>query len=79
LLVGETSFGKGSVQNWIPLGSDGAVRVTVARWLTPNGRQIDHMGLTPDVEVMMTRADIEAGRDPQLTQAVELLLHPAGQ
>ena len=79
LLVGETSFGKGSVQNWIPLGSDGAVRVTIARWLTPNGRQIDHMGLAPDVEVTMTQADIEAGRDPQLTRAVELLLHPAGQ
>jgi carboxyl-terminal processing protease len=79
LLVGETSFGKGSVQNWIPLGSDGAVRVTIARWLTPNGRQIDHVGLTPDVEVTSTQADTEAGRDPQLDRAVELLLHPAGQ
>jgi C-terminal processing protease CtpA/Prc len=55
------------------------VRVTIARWLTPNGRQIDHMGLTPDVEVTMTQADTEAGRDPQLDRAVELLLESAGQ
>ena len=48
LLVGETSFGKGSVQNWLPLVSDaGAIRVTIARWLTPNGRQIDQAELTP--------------------------------
>ncbi len=74
LLVGETSFGKGSVQNWIPLMNDaGAVRVTVARWLTPNGRQIDGVGLTPDVMVERTEEDVEADRDPQLDRAIELL------
>jgi carboxyl-terminal processing protease len=73
-LVGTTSFGKGSVQNWIPLVSDeGAVRVTIARWLTPNGRTIHEIGLEPDVKVEMTDEDITAGRDPQLDKAVELL------
>lgn len=75
LLVGETSFGKGSVQNWIPLAGDGgAVRVTIARWYTPNGRQIADEGLTPDVAVEMTEEDIEAERDPQLAEAVRILL-----
>jgi len=75
LLVGETSFGKGSVQNWIPLAGDGgAVRVTIARWYTPDGRQIADEGLTPDVEVEMTEEDIEAERDPQLEEAVRILL-----
>jgi carboxyl-terminal processing protease len=75
LLVGETSFGKGSVQEWIPLGSDsGAIRVTVARWLTPGGRQIDEVGLVPDVEVTLTEEDFSADRDPQLERAVEVLL-----
>ncbi|MEW6568701.1 MAG: S41 family peptidase [Chloroflexota bacterium] len=74
LLVGETSFGKGSVQNWVPLTDDaGAVRITVARWLTPNGRQIDGVGLTPDIVVELTQDDVLAARDPQLDRAVELL------
>ncbi len=75
LLVGETSFGKGSVQNWIPLTNDaGAVRITVARWLTPNGWQIDGVGLAPDVPIELTQEDIQAGRDPQLDRAIELLV-----
>jgi carboxyl-terminal processing protease len=73
-LVGETSFGKGSVQNWVPLESDGgAVRVTIARWYTPNGRLIDKTGLQPDVEVQRTDDDILNDRDPQLDRAVEIL------
>ncbi len=73
-LVGVTSYGKGSVQNWIPLSNDqGAVRVTIARWLTPNGRTIDKKGLTPDVYVPMSEADYKAERDPQLDAAVETL------
>jgi len=74
-LVGVTSYGKGSVQNWIPLNNDqGAVRVTIAKWLTPNERTIHKIGLTPDVEVEMTEEDYEAERDPQLDKAVEILL-----
>jgi carboxyl-terminal processing protease len=74
LLVGETTFGKGSVQNWIALtGEEGAVRVTVARWYTPDGRQIAGEGLEPDYEVSYTEEDFDAGIDPQLQKAIELL------
>jgi carboxyl-terminal processing protease len=74
-LVGVTSYGKGSVQNWIPLsGENGAVRITIAKWLTPNERAIHGIGLTPDYEVELTQEDFEADRDPQLDKAVELML-----
>lgn len=74
-LVGVKSYGKGSVQNWVPLSNDqGAARVTIARWLTPNERQIDQVGLTPDVVVEMTPEDFEAKRDPQLDAAMETML-----
>jgi carboxyl-terminal processing protease len=73
-VVGVTSYGKGSVQNWIPMSNDqGAVRITIARWHTPNDRQIDGKGLTPDVYVEITDADRKASRDPQLDAAVETL------
>ena len=73
-LVGATSFGKGSVQNWIPLNNEqGAVRVTVAKWLTPDERTIHEIGLEPDVVVEMTEEDYETDRDPQLDKAVEIL------
>ena len=74
-LVGVKSFGKGSVQNWVPLSNDqGAARVTIARWLTPDERLIDHIGLTPDIVVEMTPEDFEAERDPQLDAALETML-----
>jgi carboxyl-terminal processing protease len=74
-LVGVKSFGKGSVQNWVPLSNNqGAARVTIARWLTPDERLIDHIGLTPDVIVEMTPEDFESQRDPQLDVAVQTLL-----
>jgi carboxyl-terminal processing protease len=73
-LVGVLSYGKGSVQIWQPLSNDqGAARVTIAKWLTPNERAIDHVGLTPDVVVEMTADDFNAGRDPQLDAAVETM------
>jgi carboxyl-terminal processing protease len=74
-LVGVTTYGKGSEQNWIPLSDDqGAVRITIARWLTPNHRQINKVGLTPDYVVPITDEDIKAGKDPQLDKAIELIL-----
>jgi carboxyl-terminal processing protease len=74
-LVGVVSYGKGSVQNWIPLSDNqGAVRITIAKWLTPNIRTIDHKGLTPDVIVQLTLEDFKAGRDPQLDTAVTTLM-----
>ena len=74
-IVGVKSYGKGSVQQWVPLSNDqGAARVTIARWLTPNERLIDGIGLTPDVVVEMTDEDYANQRDPQLDKAVEVLL-----
>ena len=76
LIVGTTTYGKGSVQNWVPLdGEQGAVKVTIARWLTPKGRQIHEVGLTPDYVVELTEEDYEAGLDPQLDKAIELLVN----
>ncbi len=73
-LVGVTTYGKGSVQIWTDLvDNQGAVRITVARWLTPNGKTIHKIGLTPDIAVTISDADISANRDPQLEKAIELL------
>jgi carboxyl-terminal processing protease len=76
VLVGKTSYGKGSVQNWVALQNDqGAIRVTIASWLTPNERQINSLGLEPDYEIEITEEDIQAERDTQLEKAIELLLN----
>ena len=73
-LIGVTSYGKGSVQNWIALKTEsGGVRITIARWLTPNGNQINEVGLTPDIEVPYTQEDVDADRDPQLDAAIDFL------
>lgn len=78
LLVGETSFGKGSVQNWVALADNkGAIRVTIARWYTPDNRLIHGIGLSPDVEVLIPETGLDEGEDPQLDQAIELLLGEA--
>lgn len=74
-LVGVQTYGKGSAQNWIDLpNNQGAIRVTIARWLTPLKRQINDVGLTPDVVVQITQDDIKNGKDPQLDAAIKLLL-----
>ncbi len=74
-LIGAQSYGKGSVQSFIPLNNDqGAVGITVALWLTPNERSIDKLGLAPDILVEFTEADFAAERDPQLDTAVQALL-----
>ncbi len=72
-LVGEKTFGKGSVQELLPVTDNTSVKVTIARWLTPNGRSISEKGLTPDVEVKITDKDIESGKDPQMDKAIEIL------
>ena len=78
-LVGATTFGKGSVQNWIELrNNQGAVRVTIARWLTPEKRQINSTGLDPDYPVELTEEDFESELDPQLDKAIEVLLDLIG-
>lgn len=70
-IVGEKTFGKGSVQEVIDLGTGGAVlKVTVARWYAPDGTNVDKQGITPDVKVPLTDKDIDAGKDPQLQAAM---------
>lgn len=77
VLVGMVSFGKGSVQNWIPLADEqGLVRVTIARWLTPNERTIHELGVVPDFEIDYTQEDFENEIDPQLEKAIDLLINP---
>jgi carboxyl-terminal processing protease len=72
-LVGAKTFGKGSVQELIPITDDTSIKVTVARWLTPKGRSISHEGITPDYVVPFTAADAKAKKDPQMDKAVQIL------
>jgi len=73
IILGETTFGKGSVQELVDVTSDTSLKVTIAQWLTPLGNSISDGGITPDHEVEYTQADREAGIDPQLDKAVEIL------
>jgi carboxyl-terminal processing protease len=72
-LIGEKSFGKGSVQELEQLSSGTSLKITVAKWLTPSGHSIMDDGLEPDVKVEITNDDVDNGRDPQLDRALELL------
>lgn len=74
ILVGETTFGKGSVQIPSELSDGSVLSITTARWFTPNDRLIHGEGLAPDITVERTDADIEADLDPQLDAAVQYLL-----
>lgn len=73
VLVGETTFGKGSVNHLRELSDGGAIYITIARWLTPNGEQIEGIGLAPDIPVTPSEEDIEADRDVQLYSAIDQL------
>ncbi|MFO0970805.1 MAG: S41 family peptidase [Candidatus Saccharimonadales bacterium] len=72
-LVGEKSFGKGSVQELIDLPNGAKLKVTVARWYTPKGKNIDKEGISPDEEIKLTTEDFNANRDPQKDHAVSEL------
>jgi carboxyl-terminal processing protease len=72
-LVGEQSFGKGSVQEIKDLPDGAQLKVTVAHWYTPNGININKAGITPDVIVKLTPDDFNANRDPQLDKALDML------
>jgi carboxyl-terminal processing protease len=72
-LIGKKSFGKGSVQELISVTRNTSVKITVARWLTPAGHQINNVGITPDTEANITRDDLDNKRDPQLDKALEVL------
>ena len=71
-IVGETSYGKGSVQEFIELSQKTAAKITVSKWLTPKGEQINEKGIKPDIEVELTFEDFENDRDPQLKKALEV-------
>ena len=73
-LVGKNTFGKGSVQELVKITSESSLKVTVAHWLTPNGKSISDGGILPDIEVEITKEDFEAKKDPQLEEAIKLLL-----
>lgn len=72
-LVGEKTFGKGSVQTLENMRDGSSVKLTTAHWLTPNKEAIEGQGIVPDVEVKRTLEEYDAGLDPQLDKAVELL------
>jgi carboxyl-terminal processing protease len=75
VLVGERTFGKGSVQLPHELSNGAELRVTIARWFTPDDRAIHGEGLEPDIVVELSQEDLDAGLDPQLERAVEYLLN----
>lgn len=72
-VIGEQSFGKGSVQELINLPNDASLKVTIARWLTPDGTSISEGGVTPDIVISRTVEQVLADEDPQLEAAVRFL------
>lgn len=72
-LVGKKSYGKGSVQQLVNLTQGTSMKVTVARWLTPKGNQINEKGIDPDVVVEYTSDDYNSNKDPQLDKALEIV------
>ena len=61
------------MQELVDITDKASLKVTIARWLTPNGRSISEHGLDPDIEIKRTEDDVKAGRDPQLDAAIKLL------
>jgi len=72
-ILGEKTFGKGSVQELRSLSDDSFVKITIAKWYTPNGNSIDGEGIVPDLLVETNLADYNRGVDNQLNEALELL------
>lgn len=72
-LIGEDSFGKGLVQETENLADGSLLKITTAKWFTPKGTSISHVGLTADIKVEMTEADYTGGKDPQLEKALEII------
>lgn len=72
-LIGTKTYGKGSVQQLQPLEGGGVLKVTIARWFTPNGKNIDKEGISPDQEVERSDDDYKNNRDPQKDAAIQFL------
>ncbi len=73
-LIGNTSFGKGTVQTWHQLSNEGGLRVTVARWLTPDGTWVHGDGLVPDITIVFEETDVAFQEDVQLQAAIDYLM-----
>ena len=72
-LVGTQSYGKGSVQEVTTYDDNSLLKISIAHWMTPNGRDINGTGLTPDVIVNLDQQTLENGKDDQLQKAIDLL------
>jgi len=72
-IVGEQTFGKGTVQELVPLSDGAMLKVTIKRWYTPNGANVEGKGIRPQVEAELTQKDLDAGKDPQLEAALQTL------
>jgi carboxyl-terminal processing protease len=72
-LVGTKSYGKGTVQTMEPLSDKSSLKITIAKWLTPNGGTIDGAGIEPDIKVEMSDNDVKDNKDPQLDKALEII------
>ena len=72
-LIGDTTFGKGTVQELVNLSDGSSLKITVAHWVLPSGKIIDHVGITPDYEVPLTADNIKNNQDPQLDKAIQVL------
>lgn len=70
-LIGQLSFGKGTVQKIVDFDDGSSLKVTVAKWFTPSGAIIQDKGIEPDIEVELTVEDYDAGRDPQFDRALQ--------
>ncbi|MCX5995848.1 MAG: S41 family peptidase [Chloroflexi bacterium] len=72
-LIGNQTFGKGSINHFRQLSDGSAIYISIGRWYTPNGKQIEGQGLTPDIVVERTEQDVQQGKDPQLDKAIEYI------
>lgn len=73
ILIGTKTFGKGSVQQLVEFRDDSVLKVTIARWFTPGGKNIDQEGIEPDKSVEISEEDFDNDRDPQKNAAIEAL------
>ncbi len=76
VIIGEKTFGKGVVQNLIPLSDGATLKVTIAEWLTPKGRSINDEGISPDIEAVRTMEDYDNDIDPVMDEAFKILNNP---